>query len=80
VGVHDVDRLVVMTPCVCGCPAALHMNYEDCCINWHTDGCQSFVADCEPDDQKYPTPAPFSNHYPADGRYKTPKNGWPLHD
>jgi hypothetical protein len=34
-----------MPPCICGCPAAWHLNYSDCCLNWHTDGCMCFHPD-----------------------------------
>jgi hypothetical protein len=62
-------------PCVCGCPDALHLNYSDCCINWHSDGCMCFHAD-DGSDQGTLTVPPFSNHYPPNSRYSTPKGGF----
>lgn len=31
--------------CICGCLQQLHQNYSDACMNWHEDGCMSFVPD-----------------------------------
>jgi hypothetical protein len=31
--------------CICGCLQQLHQNYSDACMNWHEDGCMSFVAE-----------------------------------
>jgi hypothetical protein len=59
--------------CVCGCAQGLHLNYEDCCINWHTDGCMCFHAD-DGSDPGTTSPAPRSNDYV--GIYRTPKGGF----
>lgn len=49
--------------CLCSHHQGHHLNYSDSCIHWNDCGCQAYVEDVEPDDQKYPTPAPFSNSY-----------------
>jgi hypothetical protein len=65
-----------LTHCVCGCPAALHMNYSDCCLNWGQDGCMEYIADVEPHETVLKSPSPFSNHYPPNSRYSTPRGGF----